>query len=187
MSKETSTIWNEFHDNVYGFVLKRIKDKQDTNDIVQDVFVKIHLNKHTLKDESKLQAWIYQITRNSINDYFKSVAKNKDGFLDENHKIIETIEDEDISFYGKQEMFCCLGPFLDEMDKKYSVPLIMSDIKGKKLQEVADFLNISLSGAKSRVQRAREILKKDFVSCCQYSFDENGKLIGDQDCSRCNH
>ena len=52
-----------------------------TNDILQEVFLKIHLNLTKLKDQSKLSSWIYQITRNTINDYFRKHKPQAD--LDE--------------------------------------------------------------------------------------------------------
>ena len=42
-----------------------------TEDILQDVFIKIHLKIDTLKDESKIKPWLYQITRNRIMDYYR--------------------------------------------------------------------------------------------------------------------
>jgi len=176
----TAEVWDKFHDNIYHFILKRVKNETDTEDILQEVFLKIHLKKDTLRDESKLQSWIYQISRNSIADYYKAESKSPDNEVPD-------LEDVEVGFYGKQEMFCCLHPFIDELPDKYKNAIKLSDLEGKKQQEVAEIIGISLSGAKSRVQRAREILKARFVDCCNFSMDENGNLVGEQDCARCNH
>ena len=129
-----------FHDNVYHFILKRVKNEADASDILQDVFVKIHLKKGSLKDESKIQAWIYQISRNAINDFFRVSGRDGD-------QPVPELEDQDVGFYGKQEMFCCLHPFIEELPEKYKDAIKLADVDGKKQQEVADILNISLSGA----------------------------------------
>ena len=175
----TAEVWEKFHDNIYNFIFKRVKNESDTDDILQDVFMKIHLHKAKLKDESKLQSWIYQISRNTIADFYRSDKSNQSSEP-------EDLEDMDVGFYGKQEMFCCLHPFIEELPDKYKSAIKLSDLEGKKQQEVADILGITLSGAKSRVQRARDILKGRFVECCNFSMDENGHLMGEQDCPRCN-
>jgi len=177
----TSEVWNIFHDNIYHFIRKRIDDESDVQDILQDVFIKIHLNKDKIKDESKVQSWIYQVARNTINDFFRSKSKM---LLDSD---VPELEDQTVGFYGKQEIFCCLHPFVEELPEKYKEAIKLSDLEGKKQQEVADLLNISLSGVKSRIQRAREILKHKFVDCCNFSLNADGQLIGEQDCARCNH
>ncbi len=176
----TAEVWDKFHDNVYHFLLKRVKNETDAQDILQEVFIKIHLKKDSIQDESKLQAWIFQVARNAMNDFFR--ASSKSGLKED----LPDLEDEEVGFYGKQEMFCCLHPFVEELPDKYKEAIKLADLEGKKQQEVAEILNISLSGAKSRVQRAREILKTKFVSCCNFSLNEDGQLVGEQDCERCN-
>jgi RNA polymerase sigma-70 factor, ECF subfamily len=52
--------------------------------------------------------------------------------------------------------------------------------------ELAVRLNLSISGAKSRVQRAREKLKEAFLDCCHFEFDQLGRVIHyEPKCSYC--
>ncbi|HAH00092.1 MAG TPA: RNA polymerase subunit sigma-24, partial [Ktedonobacter sp.] len=67
----TEQVWQEFHPKLKQFVLKRIPDEQSGEDILQNVFLKIHTRIDTLRDEEKLQSWIYQIARNAIADYYR--------------------------------------------------------------------------------------------------------------------
>lgn len=174
----TAKIWDQFHDNLYAFVLKRVRNEADTDDILQDVFIRIHQSLDKLKDEKKLESWVFQIARNATNDFFRKQSKLSGEEFPE-------LEDQDVGFYGKQEMFCCLQPFVKELPEKYRMAIELADLQGKKQGEVAKILGISHSGAKSRVQRGREILKEKFVECCHFTIDENGKLTGEQDCERC--
>jgi RNA polymerase sigma-70 factor (ECF subfamily) len=75
------------------------------------------------------------------------------------------------------ELLDCLAPFLEQLPNKYKDALILSDIEQKPQREVAALLNISLSGAKSRIQRAREKLKKLFVNTCRIQSDKYGNII----------
>ena len=65
MSAITETIYQRFHQELECFIVKKVKDKSAAKDILQDIFVKIHIHLHTIKDQSKLNAWIYQLTRSS--------------------------------------------------------------------------------------------------------------------------
>src|SRR5216683_1532991 len=71
MVMTTERIWEEFHPRLKQFILKRIPDQQNAEDILQEVFLKIHTRIDTLRDEEKLQSWIYQIARNAIADYYR--------------------------------------------------------------------------------------------------------------------
>jgi RNA polymerase sigma-70 factor (ECF subfamily) len=53
----TQDVWKEFYDKVYGFVRKRVADRNDIKDLVQDIFLKIHMNLHSLNDRRKLGSW----------------------------------------------------------------------------------------------------------------------------------
>ena len=44
MSQDTTEIWNEFKDNIYHLILKRVKNESFSDDLLQDVFIKVHLN-----------------------------------------------------------------------------------------------------------------------------------------------
>ncbi|MGK7369329.1 MAG: sigma factor-like helix-turn-helix DNA-binding protein, partial [Candidatus Halalkalibacterium sp. M3_1C_030] len=70
-----------------------------------------------------------------------------------------------------------LIPMIDELPKKYRIPLKMADVEGKTQQEVADRLDLSLSGAKSRVQRGREKLGDVLAACCEVEFGEEGRAV----------
>ena len=69
-SHKTEKIWLEFNNQLKAFIVRRVKVNSLAEDILQEVFIKIHSNIDNLKDEQKLKGWIFQITRNSIIDYY---------------------------------------------------------------------------------------------------------------------
>ena len=72
MITTTEKVWYEFNAQLKLFILKRIPDEHSAEDILQDVFLKIHAHIDGLKNEEKLEGWIYQIARNAIHDYYRS-------------------------------------------------------------------------------------------------------------------
>ena len=71
MVMTTERVWEEFHPKLKQFVLRRMPDEQSGEDILQDVFLKIHTRIDTLRNEEKLQSWIYQIARHLIIDRYR--------------------------------------------------------------------------------------------------------------------
>ena len=62
----------------------------------------------------------------------------------------------------------------------------MADIEGLSMKEVAEELNISVSGAKSRVQRGRKMIKEIILKCCEVNTDKYGNIV-DYEPHNCNN
>ena len=166
---DTLKIWNDFNDQLLNFIRTKVHDKDAANDILQDVFVKIHSKLSTLSSSEKLTSWIYQITRNSIVDYFrkqKQMAPIKEQAIGENIN-----PDEEMNIEK------CLKPFLNQLSPQYKDALLKTDLGNLSQKEYAHELNISYSGAKSRVQRGREQLKKLITECCNVVADKYGNIV----------
>ncbi|MEM7381982.1 MAG: sigma-70 family RNA polymerase sigma factor [Bacteroidota bacterium] len=177
---QTTAIWNTWRDNLFGFILKRVKDPVIAEDILQESFIKIHLKLHQLKSNAKLEAWVFQIARNQVNDYFYQ-QKRQQEMVDNSWEIQEI----DASEQHQEEWLCCFDPFLNALPGKYRIVIDPIHREGKKQKEVAEELGISLANVKSRVHRAKELLKEHFMQCCKFTQNEEGKLIGEQHCERC--
>jgi len=67
----TEEIWSRFSSSLRSFIDRRVNDDHDADDILQDVFLKIHQKAETVKDPTAVAAWVYQIARNSIVDYYR--------------------------------------------------------------------------------------------------------------------
>jgi len=171
---ETQEIWNNFSEALYFFILKKVSSKDVANDVFQNVFLKIHGNISSLKDEQKVKGWVFQIARNEIANYFNAAATYADK--------IETSQE--ISLEGTQ-FVCCFDRLINELPEMYGEVIELVYIKGYKQKDVAKALGISLENTKARIRRAKDMLKEKFKECCKYEFDEQGKLIGEPDCSIC--
>ncbi len=163
-------LWEQFHDPLKGFVLKRIPPHYAADDIVQDVFVKIATHIDTLKDEDKVQVWIYQITRNAIRDYYRKQRPTEKLPIELE---AESEFEEDFS----EEISACIRPMINRLPDKYREAIELTELKGMTQKELSEQLGISFSGAKSRVQRGREKLKGLLTACCHIEADRYGNII----------
>jgi len=167
----TEKVWREYHSKLLAFVTKRIDDHFAADDIIQDVFVKIHSQMDSLNEQTKLESWLYQITRNAVIDYYRT----RKPFVEPPEWISKP--EIDPSEQARQELEACLRPMIERLPKIYRDALALSELEGKTQREVSKVQKISLSGAKSRVQRGRSLLKELMFECCQIEFDHKGKVV----------
>jgi RNA polymerase sigma-70 factor (ECF subfamily) len=164
-------LWLEFHAMLKAFIIARVHDEAAIEDILQDVFIRIHAHIDSLKDDSKLQAWIYQITRNLIADHFNKINKENELFTEPEK------EDDDSSTEYMAEALRDMVNMMDELPPESCEALCLTELGGMSQKMYAEKIGISYSGAKSRVQRAKIQLKDKLMQCCHYQFDKYGTVL----------
>jgi RNA polymerase sigma-70 factor (ECF subfamily) len=179
MAITTERAWDAFHSGIEQFIFKHTRDESATEDILQDVFLKMHMHITALRDEKKLQSWLYQIARHAIYDYYRDQKRlvalpdtldlPEDPMLESEDPVLE----EDV----EQTLLPYLKYLVDRLPEPYREAIILTEYRGLTRRELAEYLNISISGAKSRVQRAREKLKQMLLDCCHFVLDRRGKVI----------
>ncbi len=165
------TIWEKYNQLLRNFIARRVKKEPETDDILQEVFIKIHLNISKLKDLEKLRAWIFQIARNAIVDYYRK-SKYPDE-LEESKLTGEFSIDNDPYFLLSKS----IKAMIDLLPGKYSEALIYTYCYGISQKELSEILNISFSTARSRVQRAKKKLRELYIECCRFELDNHGNII----------
>ena len=168
-------IWLKFSHPVKDFIRNQTHNSDVTDDILQEVFIKIHQNLHLLRDEERVASWVFQIARNTVLNYFRSQKKHLEN--QESHQ--QATEEE--NHFKENNLNEMVGIWLEEfkkdLDPKYQEALQLVDIEGITQVELANRLGISVSGAKSRVQRGREQLKQKLIDCCPVKTDQYGNIL----------
>ena len=89
----------------------------------------------------------------------------------------------------QEEVIACLRPMIDDLPENYRQAIVLTEYEGLTQKEISQKLGLSLSGAKSRVQRAREKLKGTLLACCHFDFDRLGNILDyqpkEQTCRYC--
>lgn len=173
MVENTDEIWGKFSDRIRRFVLRHVRDYHDGEDILQDIFLKIHNNIGSLNDRTKIEAWVYRIARNTVVDYYR---QQKTLTVDP-AVITQGSMDMAMSEGDAGSPISCIRPMIENLPEKYRLAIIMTENEGLTQKEMAEKLGLSISGAKSRVQRAREMLKKMLLECCHFEFDRLGNIL----------
>lgn len=193
----TKALWKEFSGHVRAFIRQRVSNDADAEDVLQDIFIRIHQGIDSLRDQDKVQSWVFGIARRALADYYRKKGRDREeasgpavpgAESSDSHEPILNEFDGDHDVH--EEVLSWLIPMIEELPEKYRVPLKMADVQGKTQQEVADDLGLSLSGAKSRVQRAREKLGEVLAECCEVEFGEEGRAVAyrkvkEDNCEEC--
>lgn len=150
---DLDVIVSYFYQQLKKYLIGKTGDIHLSEDIVQEVMLKVVLAHQKSIPVKNLRAWLYQITRNALIDYYRR------------RKIIENYEEyvdiDEILFSQDNEIFNpikYLIPMIQLLPEKYRIPLLLCDIENKKQAEVAKIIGISLSATKMRIQRARKML-----------------------------
>lgn len=159
---------SDFNNHLKKYLLGKIHNNELSEDIVQEVMLKV-VAAHQMNVQVKnIRAWIYQITRNTLIDYYRKKQNHEHVNQEQLEEVL--IELQDKSFRPEEY----LVPMIHLLPQKYSSPLLLSDIDSIPQNEIAKQLNLSVSATKMRIQRARKMLYAKFVECCDIEFTKSG-------------
>ena len=172
-------VYEAFHTELRHFVLGKVSDPATADDILQDVYLRIHAHIDTLRDCGRLQSWVYQIARNAIIDHYRSRRPAVE--LPETLPEPGAAPGDSCENDAECELMESLVVMVRDLPAKYREALTLTLYEGLTQHEVARRLGISVSGAKSRVQRARAMLRDDLLNCCHFAFDRYGAVLDYQE------
>jgi len=169
---ELEKLWLQFGAELSAFIRSRVPQKETAEDILQDVFVRIHAGLAGLRDQGRMESWIYQIARNAVADYYRS--RRYDAGITEDLPIEDNSDSEE---NASERLIPAVRGLVEALQEPYREALILTSYQGLSQKELADRSGISFSGAKSRVQRARQMIRDALLACCHFEFDSRGKML----------
>jgi RNA polymerase sigma-70 factor (ECF subfamily) len=182
----TSTQLDALRTRLLDYVRSRVRTSDDAEDVVQDILVRVWQRQDTLKSEERILPWLYTIARNAVTDYWRRSGNGRTVPLNED--VDPAAESLNASFMGDAgsdpeessayaALSNCLVPFLEGLPEDWRLAVEMTEFQGLTQAEMGERLGLSVSGAKSRVQRARNHLKRELLSCCRIAHDSRGGIL----------
>ncbi|MBR4342603.1 MAG: sigma-70 family RNA polymerase sigma factor [Lachnospiraceae bacterium] len=158
MKYDIETLMREYGNDVLRTAYSYVKDKYTAEDIFQDVFIKVFKNLENFRDESGIKTWIIRITINTAKDYLKSAYSQKVvPMMDFKEDMLtseddyEEVENRDRDRVVKETVMTLPEPFREVLLCVYFHEMSVA--------ETATALNIAEGTVKSRLSRARDMLK----------------------------
>lgn len=160
--------WDAHEQALRAFILARIADPYDADDVLQELFLKLVLQGHAFCEVQNPRAWLFRVLRNFLTDRFRT-AKT---FIDlDPDMALERDEKPPIA-----ELENCLMRNLAQLPDDDRRVVEQCDLQGQLQERYANQYGLTLSAVKSRLLRARQRLRKKIVVNCQVRFDENGQV-----------
>jgi RNA polymerase sigma-70 factor, ECF subfamily len=144
------------------FAYKHVRDWELVNDIMQEVYLKVFNNIDTLNDSSAIQSWLYSITANQCKDYLRS-KYFRTTFLTDDFEVItqnnnKLVENEVLEKWDNIQ----LKKVVSSLPKHYRDPLVLKYFYHYTYIEISYKLNISIQCLKSRIHRAKKMVKDNY-------------------------
>ena len=165
--------WTETLARVRAFVAARVGDDELAADITQDVVVR-SIASGALDRVDNPAAWLYRSARNAVIDHYRT--RHRHDPLDDTDRWPDLGPTDNLPNEATRELARCLQPLLHQLPPAAHDALARVDVDGQTHQQAATQLGISVSGMKSRVQRARHQLKDLLEQCCAVEVDRAGAV-----------
>jgi RNA polymerase sigma-70 factor (ECF subfamily) len=160
-----------YGDRVYRLARRITGNEQDAEEAVQDAFWSVLRNIDTFRGESLLGSWIYRITANAAYQKLRRTAHRRDEIsldqvlpiIDDGHHHVDPSGDWSAKIDDpaiQSELRDVLASAIDELPANHRAVIVLHDVEGLSMAEVADALGISLATAKTTAHRARLRLRK---------------------------
>lgn len=167
MRQEFISIYEEHKSMVYNLCLNYLKNKEDAEEIVQDVFIKVFEKLDSFKGESSLKTWVYRITINLCKDKIKSRSRKKRGFLFGGiFNADEQLEHLSIEFnhpgvlLEDKEALEALFNVIDQLPPNQKTAILLRSTEHLSIKEIAEVMNMSEKAVESLLSRAKKSLKE---------------------------
>ena len=143
---------------IYNFILKRVGNVQDAEDVTSIVFEKVVINLGTF-DETKASftTWIYRIATNSVTDFYRSRGRRRESPLENTAAGEPASEGDDLD---RADQYMVMLELLKQLAPKYQEAVTLRYFGGLRVQEVAETLGITESAASKRILRGLDELKR---------------------------
>lgn len=163
-------IYDRFGNRIRRFVSQKVSDSEYIDDLVQDIFLKIHNHIDELDDHEKLDRWVFRIAKNRVIDYYRTHGKEHVSDFAEPVASPGELTEYDLVFSND------IREWIDRLPETYRQVIKMTELENRKYAEVAGELSLSVPAVKSRVLRGRYQLKQMLLKCCHFEFDRRGGI-----------
>jgi len=172
---EARGAWKELEQRLRPYLARRVASPADIDDLLQDIFVRMHQSLASLRDEERFGGWVYRIANSAIVDRARQRARGP--HVASAPEAEPDVPADEPAGELQAELGECVALFVSRLPSPYREAITLTELEGLTQKEAAEMLGVTLSGLKSRVQRGREKLRHMFEECCHVSVDCRGRVI----------
>lgn len=162
----------DFTAKLRAFIRGRVPDDATTDDLTQETLLKVYRSRAALRDDDRLESWVYRIARRTLIDYYRKRRPSEALPL-----TLQIVSHDETSAF-RDAVISSTIRYMDQLPQAYRVPLQLFEIDRLPMPKIASRLGLSLTSVKSRIRRGRQMLKQKLQDCCHFEFDQRGRAIG---------
>lgn len=162
------TAWHAHEAELRRWLLRRLSNPVDAEDLLQEVFLKAMRQGERFCDIANARAWLYEVARNAAADRLRLARPSVE--------LPEDLSDDTEEAAAVDSLAACLPRVLSELGAEDREAITLCDLERLPQEEYARRKGLSLAGAKSRVQRARKRLRAQLMRACQVRLDGAGQV-----------
>ena len=149
-------LYKMYKDPATRFCNSIIKDLEESENLIQEVFIKVWDKKEKINPELNFNSYLFTIIRNRVYDYFKEVKKND--FVKERYwqNIVEVQKEESEL---KEARILQVGEAIKGLTQKRRAIIKLNYEEGKSYEEIASIMNISKNTVKNQLVKAKQIIR----------------------------
>jgi RNA polymerase sigma-70 factor (ECF subfamily) len=150
---------------IYGFIYSKIADRDISNDIFQDTFIKVikTLKNNSYNEEGKFLPWVMRISHNLIVDHFRKTKKMPMYRETEEFSIFSIMSDDSLTIEGKMivdQVEVDLKKLIEELPNDQKEVLVMRMYQDMSFKEISELTGVSINTALGRMRYALMNLRK---------------------------
>ena len=171
-------ITGQFRAEIFAYIQGKVRNATTAEDLTQETFIKVGRTLAKGTTPEHFRGWLYQIARNTIIDFLtesRRFVPLDDSAVDREVSKPGASDFDDAEF--RKNLFSYTLKVIETFPHEDREVLTLTEIDGLSREELATELKISLTAAKSRVQRARAKLRKTVEECCRLVTDPYGRVI----------
>lgn len=161
---------------LHRFINARVRQPEIAEDLVQNVLLRASRQIHTLRAGAALPGWLFQIARNRVADHFRS-ARDTVEFQEALHAPEPSGPADSGETALHEELASYIRSVVEGLPPIYRDALLATEYAGRSQADFARSASLTLPAAKSRVQRARALLRAEMERCCHWEADKYGHVI----------
>ena len=179
-SLDAAALFERYHDRIYGYVLRMIKNPAEAEDLTQDTFLRAYDRQDTLRDPLAVRGWLYQIATHLCLDRLRQ--RKPQVSMDSEEGAIQVApmasgSPSSLEITERKETSACVQRCLDFLPDKYRAVILLHEGHSLTAAEIAEVLGVTVTTVKIRLHRARRKLKKIMEYGCAVSKDREGNPV----------
>ena len=153
-----NSIFQTYSKRLYNFAFAYLKTEGDSKDVVQDVFVSLWNNRHNLKENTNLEAYLFTITKNSVISVFRKKITEKT-YLNHLRETAIFQYAENDEQYDYEYLSVMIRDLIEQLPEQRKLVFKLSKEKELSNKAIAEELNISVKTVEDHITKARRFLK----------------------------